>query len=101
MAYYRKRGNRWQLRWETADGRETSQSFATEANARAAKRRVEATQVLTGAPPVTARAGVPTVAQWWARWEPGQPWRRLTHDQHASHWRTWIKPVTVRCRSTP
>jgi integrase len=96
MAYYRRRGNRWQLRWETPDGRETSQSFATEAEAKAAKKRVDATMTLTGAPPITARPGVPTVAEWWDRWEPGQRWRPSTRATHDSHWRTSIRPAFGR-----
>lgn len=97
MAYYRRRGNRWQLRWRTAEGRYTSESFATEAEAKAAQARFAATKVLHGSTPVTTRpGGTVTVAQWWSRWEPGQQWRTSTRNAHAAHWRRWVEPAFGR-----
>jgi integrase len=91
MASVRKRvDGRWQVRWRTPDGRQTSQAFASEAEAKRAAKRIDAAGVLAGGAPTTAPGTCPTVDEWWARWEPGRSWADSTRRHHAYNYGKWI-----------
>jgi integrase len=93
MASVHKHGNRWRVKWYSDTGRQLVESFPTEADAREAARRVEAQTVLDRRPPDLIDGDTLTVARWWARWEPGRPWRASTRTVHDQHWRLYIRPV--------
>jgi integrase len=91
--------NRWRVKWHL-DGRAVYESFATKAEADDAARRIEARTVLDGRPPDTTDQNTVTFARWWARWEPGRPWRESSRKVHASHYRNYLEPVFGRVALT-
>jgi integrase len=95
MASVQHHKSRWRVKWHV-DGRALYESFATKAEAESFARKVEARTVLDGAPPVTVDADTLTLARWWARWEPGRPWRASSRTTHETHWRRYIEPVFGR-----
>jgi integrase len=95
MASIHQHGDRWRVHWRV-DGRQVRESFDTEAEARAAAKKIEARTVLDGVAPDVVDDSVLTLAKWWARWEPGRAWRTSTRETHRVHWQRHIEPVFGR-----
>src|SRR5262245_8259293 len=96
MASVHQHRNRWRVKWRDEHGRQLVASSATRADAEAAARKVEARTVLDGRAPEVLDPDVLTFARWWARWEPGRPWRESSRQTHAVHYRRYIEPVFGR-----
>jgi integrase len=96
VASVQSRNGRHRVKWYV-DGRQTySGWFATKIEAERAKRTVEGRTLLEGEAPVVIDSDTITLAQWWARWEPGRPWRESTRATHDVHWSRHIEPVFGR-----
>jgi integrase len=100
MASVHQHRNRWRVKWRDTNGRQLVESFATEAEAHAQARRVEARTVLDGVAPVAADPDALTVAKWWSIWEPGRQWADSTRATHRGHYRRYIEPVFGRVALT-